>query len=396
MPWLIVILGTLYIISFAAMQAVGLRVTVPLSFVMVALSMFAPLAWFLVSLARRAESQAWFQSRRGAAAAVVAGFAILMSYQYTSVLYLGFVLFALLPIASVAWWRAEQQSKREFLATGFALFLGYGVVWNLNYLATRYIGAQTFDSQLLRLEGTLFSSLLGVAQMKGMYPLIHNTLIIKLLENAYSFLFTELFIVLFLLKNQAERAELLITTFGCYVVGVICFLFLPAYGPMLMKPQLLNPAMHGGDTHSLLQVMVRELRATVLTPRDLHGFSYFGSIPSMHVTMAVLMQMYLWRKGPAFWSMLPINLLMIVSTVVLGWHYLIDVFAGLALALIACMVQQPVASLIDRCSKHLGRITHLREMVDALGPARVMNLFWRRESGPKAERMQVSTPTRSQ
>ncbi len=395
MPWMIVILGTLYMVTFIAMKAVGLRVTVPLSFVMVALSLFAPLAWFLVSLARRAESQPWFQSRRGAAFAVVAGLAILMSYQYTSVLYLGFVLGALLPIAGMAWWRADRQSKREFLATGFALFLGYGAVWNMNYLAARYIGAHTFDPQLLELEGTLFSWLLGVAQTPGMYPLIHHSLIVKLLENAYGFLYTELFIVLFLLRNQVERAELLITTFCCYFVGVLCFLLFPAYGPTVITPRLLNPAMHGGDTHSLLQLMIRELRATVMTPRELRGFSYFGSLPSMHVAMAVLMQVYLWRKGPAFWSMLPINLLMILSTVVLGWHYAIDVLTGLVLAVVACVVQQPVASLIDRCSIHLGRITHLREMVDSLGPARVMNLFWRRDAGHKAERLQVSTPTRS-
>jgi membrane-associated phospholipid phosphatase len=59
------------------------------------------------------------------------------------------------------------------------------------------------------------------------------------------------------------------------------------------------------------------------------------AFPSFHVAWSVLLAYAAlpWKKAfpfVAFW-----NALVIVSTVLLGWHYLVDVPAGLALAIVA-------------------------------------------------------------
>ncbi|WP_067066913.1 phosphatase PAP2 family protein [Roseateles chitosanitabidus] len=58
------------------------------------------------------------------------------------------------------------------------------------------------------------------------------------------------------------------------------------------------------------------------------------SMPSLHAAMAVLLAHALWAT-PLRWPALLLNLLMLAATPVCGGHYLVDVLAGIALALIA-------------------------------------------------------------
>jgi hypothetical protein len=48
--------------------------------------------------------------------------------------------------------------------------------------------------------------------------------------------------------------------------------------------------------------------------------------------VAVLVQVFLYRSRAHFWLFLPINLLVVPTTVALGYHYLLDVPAGVLLA----------------------------------------------------------------
>lgn len=58
------------------------------------------------------------------------------------------------------------------------------------------------------------------------------------------------------------------------------------------------------------------------------------SMPSLHAAMAVLLAQALWTT-PWRWPALGLNALMLAATPVIGGHYLVDVLAGVALALAA-------------------------------------------------------------
>jgi hypothetical protein len=67
------------------------------------------------------------------------------------------------------------------------------------------------------------------------------------------------------------------------------------------------------------------------TGGKLTGMGYFVALPSLHVAVAVLVQMTFRRTPLLFWTWLPITVLVILSTNLLGYHYLVDLPAGLLL-----------------------------------------------------------------
>ena len=70
------------------------------------------------------------------------------------------------------------------------------------------------------------------------------------------------------------------------------------------------------------------------------------AFPSFHVVLAVLSVVAVWRIRWVKWFAFAVGLLICVSTITTGWHYGIDVIAGLAVVLlsqvIANMVVEPV------------------------------------------------------
>ena len=87
----------------------------------------------------------------------------------------------------------------------------------------------------------------------------------------------------------------------------------------------------GTATYGLMQKMATEFLA-VKASQPVNGFGYFVAMPSLHVAVAVVLQAT-WRHRPVrFWSFLPVNLAVCASTVVLGYHYLLDLPGGVALA----------------------------------------------------------------
>lgn len=80
----------------------------------------------------------------------------------------------------------------------------------------------------------------------------------------------------------------------------------------------------------LMDGMAAEYTAS-LQQTSVNGFGYFIAIPSLHVALAVVLQAMLRFSPGHFWAFLPVNLVLVLSTVLLGYHYLIDAVAGVAL-----------------------------------------------------------------
>ena len=73
-----------------------------------------------------------------------------------------------------------------------------------------------------------------------------------------------------------------------------------------------------------------------------HGFAYFIAVPSLHAALAVVCQWFLAGSRLHFWTFLPVNVGVVLSTILLGYHYIIDIPLGLLLALAAIwIVREP-------------------------------------------------------
>ena len=155
-----------------------------------------------------------------------------------------------------------------------------------------------------------------------------------------------------LLIARRDVIEFYRLTFACYVIGLLVFLLYPAVAPDVYYPESLRADYLGTSTAALGRNLAADYSA-LGRGLPLNGFGYFVALPSLHVAMALLSQALLHAFPLHFWTFLPVNLLLIVSTVVLGHHYVVDVPAGALLAafvlaahraLRRCPFEQPAES----------------------------------------------------
>jgi len=234
--------------------------------------------------------------------------------------------------------RFSPTSLRSLAASVAVIVVGYGTVWNLNYLFAPASSAALHDPTILRLDLAIYRWMLARPMELEQFPLFESRFFFTLLENAYQMLFVELFVVvLVLLRKGGDLGPFLRSIFLCYFLGLVTFFFYPVVGPCIFQPGSLHPAYHATRTYQLMQAMAAEFAA--LGKETTHnGLAYFVAVPSLHVAMAVLFQCFLRASPCHFWAFLPVNVLMAISTVLLGYHYLIDLPAGVLVALAALWV----------------------------------------------------------
>ncbi len=128
-----------------------------------------------------------------------------------------------------------------------------------------------------------------------------------------------------LLSRDARRSRVFVhAMMYASVLGALCYWFLPSSGPASVV---------GSPHFPWVQ------RATYMKYSQVHSWSPVTTVwggmvafPSFHVAWAALTVYAAAGDRRALWPVAALNVVVAASTVVLGWHYLVDVPAGLALA----------------------------------------------------------------
>ena len=80
--------------------------------------------------------------------------------------------------------------------------------------------------------------------------------------------------------------------------------------------------------------------------------NYFIAFPSLHVAAAVICQLAVRGSRPVFWVLLPVTVLVVSSTFLLGYHYALDIPGGVLTAFLAwwCVdrFREPTGQSSDR------------------------------------------------
>lgn len=138
--------------------------------------------------------------------------------------------------------------------------------------------------------------------------------------------------VLYLLNGRNARRLLHLCTSVVLVfcTGHMIYILVPGYGPYhFFKGQFANPLEGGMFWH-----LVQEAVATSGAQKDI--------FPSLHTAGPSVFCMIAWVHRKAFpmkytWWMLSLwTTQIIVATMYLRWHYLVDILAGLTLATVCC------------------------------------------------------------
>jgi membrane-associated phospholipid phosphatase len=147
--------------------------------------------------------------------------------------------------------------------------------------------------------------------------------------------------------------------FSCYWLALATFLAFPVVGPCIAFPRSFDGAYANTTTAAVMASMRADLQSIQNNTGIVSGLGYFIAIPSLHVAVAMLLQSMLPVRDLRFWALLPVNIAVVASTFLLGYHYAIDMVAGALLTGIALAVLHPhrpqssssaVASAIGRTS----------------------------------------------
>jgi membrane-associated phospholipid phosphatase len=158
--------------------------------------------------------------------------------------------------------------------------------------------------------------------------------------------------VVLALTSRLVRLQLFVFAFSlALIVTVAISTFIPAigtyYGLNIAPSQFpaLNSSLYAAQLRDILA-----LREGSLRHLELFKLAGIVSFPSFHAASAVLYMWALWPVRGIGGLAVALNLLMIAATPVIGAHYMIDVFGGVALAGISIFLGKCVFDTVARSS----------------------------------------------
>ena len=327
MTALIVGLGLLYLVMSWALRGLGHQATLPFFFLPYLVVACVPLGIALVCgldvLPRR---RRWPVPTWTVRVLCMVGGLALTYWSHHSLIWI-LIAIALFTFTVPAW---TASAVRIALALT-ALMVGYSCVWTGNYLAAAVVGYRRIDAMLFAFDAAFLRAIFPVAT-DSLYPLATQPVAFRLLENAYEMLFPQVVVGLLLVCLHGSTRTIvrwLMTLFAAYGIGLATFVLVPSVGPPIHAPETFQTALAGTRTATLMRWMADEFHH-FMSGGPLIGFGYFVALPSLHVAVSSLMQITLRPFPLLFWTWLPITILLMLSTVALGYHYVIDLPAGLA------------------------------------------------------------------
>jgi hypothetical protein len=159
------------------------------------------------------------------------------------------------------------------------------------------------------------------------------------LRGAYKMIFGQITIIIVALAftKQADRLyHFLVAANIALVATCVIAVFFPALGPYeflhITKADHPHIDLITSDKMTGPILWLRAGALTFPTPEFTVGLISF---PSFHSTTAVIYMWATWRTPYLRWAGLTLNTLMLIATPIHGSHYLVDVFAGIAVAVAA-------------------------------------------------------------
>jgi uncharacterized membrane protein YqaE (UPF0057 family) len=202
------------------------------------------------------------------------------------------------------------------------------------------------DAHLLAIDRILQLDWAGYVRLVDAHPLLATWL-----DFGYTMIRWPIFAIPVVLaaKHCYRRIEEFIFAFGAaLIVTTLISALVPAIG--VYHQVGLDPStLHNLDPQAYVE-QLRDLpptRAGTLRHLDLMGLAGIVTFPSFHAASAVL---YAWALWPVKWAR-PIAVLangaMLAATPIIGGHYFIDLFAGIAIAVIAIAGARKIGRVVE-------------------------------------------------
>lgn len=189
-----------------------------------------------------------------------------------------------------------------------------------------FINPRDVDPLLIRLDYIIFNGYPTVMLEKVMSPLLTD--ILEAAYSSYYFLPVTLGIALIMKDDREAFDESLFLIMLCFYLSYIGYILMPAIGPRFTINHLQHKDLQGLFIAGPIQGLLNRLEGV---KRD--------AFPSGHTAITLTVVYLAWRfEKRLFVVFLPVALALIASTVYCRYHYVVDVIAGAALALITILL----------------------------------------------------------
>lgn len=249
-------------------------------------------------------------------------------FRYTGISYFPretwWLAFVALDLAVFGHWVRDRSPHASFAAVSLAFYALAAAVMGVLTTGIQYTPFPRIDAALARWDAVIGWDTVGVLGKVAERPGLRSFLI--LCYNS-----TELQLVLapcvaaFAHDRERLRTYLYAVVYSSFF-GSLFYYFFPSSGPagVFESPHFLHVQ-----------------RLTHLKYEQVHNFqpvtTLLGGLvafPSFHVAWSVLVTYVAMSKKSLFAVLAVLNVMVITSTVLLGWHYLVDVPAGIFLAMV--------------------------------------------------------------
>jgi PAP2 superfamily len=228
--------------------------------------------------------------------------------------------------------RLPRAARHSLGVSAIAIALLLISVSLMNNLVLPLAGDRLIDPQLRWTDEIFYSRVLGITSYVGIFPVTKAWKVFAFFENSYcSLAFLPMLVPMVLAHEPRQIALFLTSAFLCYALAGLVFLALPAIGPTLYFPDALDPRFRNTLTNAATELLRVEATRIRSGQSPTTGLGYFIALPSLHAAMATVCQYHLRTSRPHFWMMLPVTVLLVLSTFLLGQHYIVDAVAGVLL-----------------------------------------------------------------
>ncbi|MEA3286604.1 MAG: phosphatase PAP2 family protein [Candidatus Marinimicrobia bacterium] len=131
-------------------------------------------------------------------------------------------------------------------------------------------------------------------------------------------------------QRYPEFRNIMLTMIISYFIGFFGYVLFPAASPYLVIPDLYSIDIWKG-TSLVSESMQAIVRLSPDRARD--------AFPSLHNAITLLTMIMAWRYNKLiFWTLLPIAISLVVATVYLRYHFVVDILAGFLVTFIALYI----------------------------------------------------------
>ena len=227
-------------------------------------------------------------------------------------------------------WLVRFRPQWELLRDAMPFVFCANVYVNLDDLM-RFYGARDVTMDLYRWDLKLFGVEPTIWAERFIHPLLTDFFTICY----WSFYVCGplLGLLLYVRKDLKAFRYTMVSVVLCLYMGYIGYVAWPASAPRLAIPEAYSVALRGGSTF-----LDSTRAATAAIPLTTHG-----AFPSLHCAIALLALLLAWKHLRwFFWAQLPFGAGLIVGTVYLRHHWVVDILAGFVLTYAAYWAGPPL------------------------------------------------------